>query len=99
MHTATLSYLNHRVEIKIPDPEEDNQILISIYREEGTYNPDEYNADLTHYQFSAESSDPNEWLGEGVKSAVKELSSWGIKFYESWKDKSSSTEDLDFIPF
>jgi hypothetical protein len=61
----------HHIQIEIPDPEDDNTIYVSIYRSKGTYDPNEYNAYLTDYQFSAESSDPNErsqYRGKGKVS-------------------------------
>lgn len=84
--TITFTYLKHRVEIKLPDPEEDNTIYTTIYREEGTYDPELYNAYLCDYQFSATSDDPNNWLIEAVKTAVTELGFRGINY---------SAEDLE----
>lgn len=95
---TTLIYLGHRVEISLPDPFEDNTICIGIYREEG-YDPETYNEDLMHYQFSAESADPNEWVMEALKSAIAQLTNRGVKFYEQRPVSTVSNSDEGDIPF
>ncbi len=105
MKTAIFNYLNHHITIELPDPEDDNTIYVGIYRATGTYDPNEYNPDLNHYQFSAESPDPNDWVVEGIKSAIAELSTWGVKFHEQPPiverslTEGNSSDDLDSIPF
>lgn len=106
MKTAIFNYLNHHIRIELPDPEDHNTIYVEIHRQTGTYDPNEYNSYLTDYQFSAESHDPNDWVMEGVKSGIAELSSWGVKFYEQSPVvveqllvEATSLDDLDSIPF
>jgi hypothetical protein len=101
MKTAIFNWLNHHIRIELPDPEDDNTVYVEIHRQTGTYDPQLYNSYLTDYRFSAESNDPNQWVVEGAKSAIAELSGWGVKFHES---KSASVaavvgEDEDDIPF
>lgn len=101
MKTAIFNYLNHHIRIGLSDPEDDNTIYVSIYRQTGTYDPNEYNPDLNHYQFSAESNDPNEWVMEGIKSAIAELSSWGVKFHELSPVPVAAADSVEWddIPF
>jgi hypothetical protein len=82
MKVATFNYLSHHVRIELPDPEDSNTIYVSIYRQPGTYDPEIYGSGLNHYHFSASSSDPNDWILEGIKSAIVELNGSGVKFHE-----------------
>ena len=104
MKTAIFNYLNHHIRIELSDPEDDNTIYVSVYRATGTYDPNEYNPDLNHYQFSAESNDPNDWVMEGVKSAIAELDAWGVRFHERITPVPVATAvgselEIDDIPF
>ena len=69
MTNATFTYLNHRIEIRLPDPSDDNTIHCIIYRVLGTYDAVLYNAYFDDFQFSAAGDDPNTWVLEGVRSA------------------------------
>lgn len=103
MKTAIFNWLNHHIRIELPDPDDGNTIYVEIHRQTGTYDPNEYNSYLTDYQFSAESSDPNDWVSEGVKSAIATLASYGHRFHESLPVPVAaavdSDEELDNIPF
>lgn len=46
MPEIIFTYLNHRIEIQLPDPADDNTVYVSIYREPGTYDDTLYNACL-----------------------------------------------------
>lgn len=76
-----LTYLNHCIEITLPDPTEDNTIFVTISRSSGTYDENLYNAYLTDYLFCAENADPNRWLAEAVESAIATLADRGIYYY------------------
>ena len=99
MTTAVFEFLNHRIHISLPDPDDSNEIYVEIYRKAGTFNPDLYNAYRTHYQFSADSNDPNDWVVEGVKSALIELAGYGEKFHESRAKVEPTAQDYEDIPF
>ena len=99
--TAIFNWLDHHIRITLSDPDDDNAIYVEIHRQTGTYDPSEYNSYLTDYRFSAESSDPNDWVLEGVKSAIVELSSWGVKFHELSPVPVAGADSVDWedIPF
>lgn len=104
--TAIFNWLNHHIRIELSDPDDDNTIYVFIYRQAGTYDPELYNSYLSDYQFSAESDDPNDWVVEGVKSALAQLNSWGVKFHEptlppvvTAVESGESSVELDDIPF
>ena len=104
MKIARLSYLNHHIQIELPNPGDGNTIYVEIHRQMGSYDPNEYNPYLTDYQFSAESDDPNDWVLEGVKSAIASLSSYGVRFHEPPPASPTvgldeSSDELDEIPF
>jgi hypothetical protein len=101
MKIATFNYLNHNIQIEVPDPEDTNTIYVTICRAKGSYDPEIYNSYLTDYQFSAESNDPNDWVVEGIKSAIRELSGWGVKFHEPPPVAAADWDDNldDDIPF
>ncbi len=69
--TATITYLNHWSEIKLPDPNEDNTIHYTIYPLPGTYDDTLYNSYLADFQYSATEDDPNLWVTEAINSAIK----------------------------
>lgn len=101
--TATLNYLDFRIEIQLPDPSEDNTIHVAIHRAEGTYNQNLFNSYLTNYQFSANNLDPNTWLLEAMETAIATLKQWDVAYAllsntESLKHNNSE-EDLESIPF
>ena len=73
MQQAIFSYLNHRIEIELPDPTEDNTIKYTIYRQPGTYDEVLYNSYVTDFQFSATADDPNQWVVEAISSAIQQL--------------------------
>lgn len=101
MKTARLNYLNHHIRIELSDPADDNTVYVEIHRQVGTYDPNEYNSYLTDYRFSAESTDPNDWVMEGVKSAIASLSSWGVKFHELSPVPVAAADSVEWddIPF
>lgn len=81
MPQATFTYLNHRIEIELPDPTEDNTIHYTIYRVPGTYDDALYNDFVAAYQFSAAGDDPNLWVFEAIGSAIRQLSVSGNEYY------------------
>lgn len=96
------AYLNHYIEIQLPEPKEDNTIYVNLWRADGTYDASLYNAYLTDYQFSATNNDPNQWLTEAISSAINVLANWGIKYYEppSTPETTNPTfDDIYDIPF
>lgn len=103
MKTATFNWLNHHIRIELPDPADDNTVYVEIHRQPGTYDPELYNPYLTDYRFSADSDDPNNWVLEGVESALAQLAHYGHQFHlpkpvPVTADVGSSDE-LDDIPF
>ena len=68
MTEATFTYLNHRIEIQLPDPTEDNTIHYTIYRVEGTFDDALYNSYVATYQFSTTGDNPNLWVIEAINS-------------------------------
>lgn len=74
-------YLNHRIEIDLPDPTEDNTIHVCICRLEGTYNTDLYNDFLCQFQFSGKVH-ANYWLVEAISCAIDSLNFWAIKYLD-----------------
>lgn len=97
----SLIYLGHRIEFQLPDPQVDNTIYVSLWRKEGTYNANLYNAYLVDFQFSATHEDPNDWLVEAISNAVNELANWGTRYYEPAPTAiaGSTASDEDHIPF
>lgn len=91
----SFTYLNHYFEIELPDPEEENNIYVSLWRAKETYDPDLYNAYLTDYQFSATSPDPNQWLTEAISSAISTLAGWGIKYHDLPPTPTSTPNNSD----
>ena len=83
MQTATLNYLNYVITVELPDPNEDNTICVAIHRLEGTYDKEDYNSYVDHFQFSAEDNDPNKWLLEALQCAIDNLSSGGDVYFKS----------------
>ena len=81
MTEATFTYLNHRIEIELPDPSEDNTILCTIYRLPGTYDAVLYNEYFDNFQFSAAGNDPNTWVLEAISHAIKQLSFSGNEYH------------------
>lgn len=81
MTKATFTYLDHRIEIELPDPTEDNTIHCSIFRLPGTYDAVLYNDFVTNYQFSAVEDDPNLWVVEAIKSAIQQLAFSGNEYH------------------
>lgn len=81
MTEAIFTYLNHRIEIQLPDPTEDNTIHFTIYRLPGTYDDTLYNAFVDNYQFSATEDDPNLWVVEAIKSGIQQLSFSGNEYH------------------
>ncbi|MBH8564457.1 hypothetical protein I8748_20105 [Nostoc sp. CENA67] len=86
---ATLNYLNHLITIDLPNPEENNTCFVLIERQ-GAY--------LDDFQFSGESEDPNDWILEGTRLAIKTIKSYGVSFYTK-KPACSTAEDCKDIPF
>ena len=81
MTEATFIYLNHRIEILLPDPNEDNTIHCTIYHLPGTYDESLYNDFVTNFQFSATADDPNQWILEAISSAIKQLGFRGDEYH------------------
>ena len=81
MTKATFIYLNHRIEIELPNPEEDNTILCTIYQLPGTYDSTLYSGFVDNFQFSACNEDPNLWVLEAVNQAVLQVSFSGVEYY------------------
>ena len=73
MTKATLTYLNHRIEIELPNAAEDNTIKYTIYRQPGTYDESLYGSYVSDFQFSAAGDDPNQWVVEAISSAIQQL--------------------------
>ena len=108
---CNVNWLNHDISIELPDPKESNTIYVLICRQEGTYDPKQYNAYLAEYQFSAKSDDPNDWVLEGIRqaiaqacaaSAIATLASYGHRFHVPPPEPVASGADygdLDGIPF
>jgi hypothetical protein len=103
MKTAIFNWLNHHIRIELSDPDDGNTIYVEIHRQTGTYDPELYNSYLTDYQFSAESNDPNDWVVEGVKSALAQLAHYGHQFHSPKAvpvaAAAGSSDELDDIPF
>ena len=78
---ATLTYLNHRIEIELPDPTEDNTVFCTIYQLPGTYDAVLYSGFVTKFQFSACNEDPNLWVLEAVNQAVLQVSFSGVEYH------------------
>ncbi len=97
----SFAYLDHWIEVQLPDPEDSNTIYVNLWRAEGTFDTDLYNAYLDDYQFTTSSSDPNEWVIEAINSAIKHLTSWGVYYYEPSliSAKTASNADIADIPF
>jgi len=97
--TVTFTYLNHYIEIDLPDPEDSNIIYITLSASEGTFDPNTENAYLTDFQHSATSEDPNSWLAEAVGVAIASLNHRGIRYYEPKPTQVSADFELSDIPF
>jgi|GEM_PF-7011941 len=80
-------------------PKESNTILVLICRQEGTYDPKQYNSYLAEYQFSAKSDDPNEWVLEGIRGAIATLANRGHQYHEPVVADCADHGGLDKIPF
>lgn len=78
---VSFSYLNHCIEIDLPDPEDSNVIYISLTKAPLTFDPAQETGFLTSYQFSAVADDPNQWLAEAVSSAIRGLAHHSIEYY------------------
>ena len=48
MTEATFTYLNHRIEIQLPDPTKGSTVEITFYRLPGTYDDALYHAFVTN---------------------------------------------------
>ncbi|PSB40580.1 hypothetical protein C7B80_33085 [Cyanosarcina cf. burmensis CCALA 770] len=96
--TVTFTYLNHCIEIDLPDPEDSNTIYITLSKAEGTFDPNVENAYMTDFQHSAEAEDPNSWLAEAVEAAIATLGFRGIKYYEP-KPVALTELEVSDIPF
>ena len=83
MTEAIFTYLNHRIEIQLPDPSEDNTVEITFYRLPGTYDETLYNDFVTNYQFSAEADDPNQWVLEAITIAIQQLGFSGNVYHHT----------------
>ena len=81
MTEAIFTYLNHRLEIQLPDPTEDNTIKYTIERLPGTYDDTRYHSYFGCYQFSAANDDPNLWVVEAISSAIQQLAFSEIEYY------------------
>lgn len=81
MTEAIFTYLNHRIEINLPDPSDDNTIHFTIYRVEGTYDESLYNSYICQRQFSGVADDPNQWVIEAINHAIRQLSFDGIEYH------------------
>lgn len=92
MTNATLNYLNHIIEVNLPNPDEDNTIYVSISRQEGTYDVTFYNSYLKDFQFSAQSKNPNDWILEALQSSIQYLNNW-----ETFYQKQLQSRDDDGI--
>ena len=97
--TVTFTYLNHCIEIDLPDPEDSNTIYITLSKAEGTFDPNVENAYITDFQHSAASEDPNSWLAEAVEVALASLNHRGIKYYESKSIQELEDFEPSDIPF
>ena len=81
MTEATFIYLNHRIEIQLPDPSDDNTIHCTIFHLPGTYDETLYNSFVDNFQFSAAGDDPNQWVLEAITSAIQQLSFSGNEYH------------------
>lgn len=75
---ATVEYLNHRIRIKLPEPDRGNRIEVVIENileePEGVYHY------LTHFEFSVQSA-PNDWIIEAMQQAIAKLEEYDIRFH------------------
>lgn len=92
---VSFTYLNHCIEIDLPDPEDSNVIYIALNKAPGTYNPKEETGFLGQFQYSAMDYDRNQWLAEAVGIAIKGLANWGIKYYEQPPLVPALATDID----
>jgi hypothetical protein len=95
----TFNYLNHCIEIDLPDPEDSDIIYITLSKAEGTFDPNIENAYLADFQYSAKGEDPNSWLAEAVGIAIASLNHRGIRYYEPKPVQVSADFELSNIPF
>lgn len=98
---VSFTYLNHCIEINLPDPEDSNIIYISLTKAPGTYDCSQETGYLTDYCYTAQSSDRNQWLTEAVSIAIKGLANRGIKYYDQAPLVLPLATDIDVsdIPF
>lgn len=78
---VSFTYLNHCIEIDLPDPEDSNIIYITLTKAALTFDPAQETGFLTSYQFTPVADDPNQWLVEAVSSAIRGLANRGIQYY------------------
>jgi hypothetical protein len=96
---ATINYLNNKIEVLLPNPEEDNTVKVQIHRLAGTYDETVYNSYLKDFQFSAESIDPNKWILEALNWAILVLKGYGVEYNEETAVVTESSKDSADIPF
>ena len=98
MTKAIFTYLNHRIEIELPHPEEDNTVLCTIYRLPGTYDAVLYNDYVDNYQFSAVGDDPNQWVLEAISHAIKQLEFSGLEYHTAPPVRAKEWAELSNKP-
>jgi hypothetical protein len=96
---ATINYLNHTIKVSLPDSEEDNTVKVEIYRLPGTYDERLYNSYFKDFQFSGESTDPNNWILEALSFAIAELKGYGVEYQETAAAIAKTPEKDTDIPF
>ncbi|AFZ27213.1 hypothetical protein Cylst_5173 [Cylindrospermum stagnale PCC 7417] len=65
--------------ISISDPEEGNDVKVTVRMDEGQFNKDHYSGYCTDFQYSAESSDPNDWENEAIEAAKRAGDGWYLE--------------------
>jgi hypothetical protein len=96
---ATINYLNVEIQVSLPNPEEDNTVKVLIHKLAGTYDETLYNSYLKDFQFSAESTDPNNWILEALNWAIIVLKGYGMEYNEETAVVTESSENSTDIPF
>ena len=66
---ASMTYCGCQIMVILSDPKKDNQIEVIIYAPDGLF--------CGHWSFSAESNNSNQWVLEGLASALHKMRSLG----------------------